>query len=151
MSERLATRAPASVRLAGVLIYVLALTYLLGLILAAFGFTAGGVWLAQRDDERASGLGAVGLVLALVVLVVLAILLWLTTRLRRGHGWARALVSLVLVVGAAAAVLQSWTELTGDPVVVPVVTVVRFLLMVAILALLWLPERAREHFAVGAR
>jgi hypothetical protein len=59
MSERLATTAPASVRLAGVLIYVLALTYLLGLILAAFGFTAGGVWLAQREDERATGLGAI--------------------------------------------------------------------------------------------
>jgi hypothetical protein len=141
------TEPPKPVRRATTLMFLLAALYLVGLLLGALGVVVGGLSLLRRGDDQGKGLTAVGIGLAVIVLAVLLVGLWLAVKVRRGHRWARLFTTVLLMVGLAATILDSWHLLTANPVVVPVVGIVKVALMLAVLLLLWMPASARAYFA----
>jgi hypothetical protein len=138
--------APRPVRTASVLTVLLGISYLLGPLLAAIGLTVGGVWVVSKGGE-ANTLAAVSAGIWAVVLIVAAIFVWLALKLKQGRGWARLLVTILLALSAVAAVAEASADLTADPVVVPVISLLRVVLVVVTLALLWASAEAKAYFA----
>ena len=138
---------PKPVRRATVMMYVLSVLFVLGYLLGAAGFVVGGLAILHDGDEQGEGLAATGVVLGVVVIAVLAALVWLTTRVRHGHGWARLWASVVMLVGLVVTALDSWHKLAADPVVIPLAGLVETALLLSALLLLWVPAPARAYFA----
>lgn len=140
---------PKPVRVATVCMVIVSVLYLLGALLGALGFVAGGLSILERGDERGGGLAVTGVIIGAVVLAVLVVFLWLTARVRRGRSWARTVATILLAVGIVLLAPDTWRSLTSDPVVIPLLALVELGLMVAAVLLLWIPARARAYFASG--
>lgn len=142
---------PKPVRWATVLMIIVAVLNLLGALLGALGFVVGGLSILDRGDERGSGLALTGVIIGAVVVAILLVFLWLTAKVRRGRPWARAMATILLLIGIVLTGLDTGRSLAGDPVVVPLLAIVELALMIVAVLLLWAPARAKAYFSTGGR
>lgn len=79
-------------------------------------------------------------------LILAALFLWLALMIREGRNWARVVVTIVSILGAAGTFF-SFSSPTPSPELYKTLNIISWLLASATIGLLWLPQRSRSYFA----
>ena len=101
------------------------------------------------SSEQVSRTVNIVLVAGLVYHLLFAVLfLWLAFMLRKRRNWVRVIVTAVVVFGSVGT-LYSFSSPTPTPVLYKTLNIISWLLALANVGLLWLPERSRAYFRQG--